>query len=45
MKILVIARLLFLIAWLWLCIAKMEDDMRFRIRRNGKRGKYGKNKI
>jgi len=37
MKILVALSLLFFIAWVWLCIAKMEDDMRFRIFRKKKR--------
>jgi len=38
MKILVALSLLFFIAWVWLCIAKMEDDMRFRIFRKRKKG-------
>jgi len=33
MKVLAILALLFFIAWLWLCIAKMEDDMSIKIRR------------
>jgi len=37
MKILIALSLLFFIAWVWLCIAKMEDDMRFRIFRKKER--------
>jgi len=31
MKILVALSLLFIIAWTWLCISKMEDDMELRL--------------
>jgi len=36
MRVLAMVGVLIFIAWTWLCIAKMEDDMRFRITR-GKR--------
>jgi len=38
MKILVALSLLFLIAWTWLCIAKMEDDMSIKLRRKRENG-------
>lgn len=28
--------LLFIIGWLWLCVAKMEDDTSFKIKRKKK---------
>jgi len=36
MRILAIVGILIFITWLWLCIAKMEDDTKLRITRKKK---------